>query len=1094
MSGETARDSRIPDDPHDVLAMVFARPRQAMTAATAMLADGRGPYESSIARQAIGILRREFGDLDAAIRELRQAVRLARRSGSADREADVLATLGIALLQHGRTRPGLSALDTAAALSLGTTRARVLFRRAGARWILGRHGEALDDLEIAAPALLGAGDTVWAARALTLRGHVRLARGSVTLAEEDFRVAQRMFATTSQEHDSVVAVQNRGVVAFRAGDLPLALDLLDEADRGFQALGTPMFDLAADRCAVLLAAGLARDALAQADGALRHLARLRGQATMRAELLLLAARAALLSGDPGTARARAGEARTLFAGQRRAWWAAHARLILVQAALAEDTALAGGVMPSGSVVGRAVSSGPVVGREAGSAVSSESVVGQAVGGAAPARPLAEARRVAERRRLAEARRLAVKLAELGSPEVWQAHLLAGRAALALGRRRAADQHLAQAARARHRGSATARAGGWLAEALRAEAADRPRRLLHACRAGLALIEEHRLAFGSPELRALATAHGAELVTLAQRHWLRAGRPRRLLDWTERWRATSLAVPPVRPPDDHWLLAQLAALRETDHLLGRARSEGASSAATLERDRDRLEARVRAATLRVRGVDGRADGRADGCVDGCDDGREDDRGDGSAPGGGRLLTAVGGGELLAAIGGGRLVELVIVDGVLHALLCGDGRVRRFTVGSAASAVTEIEFARSRLRRLAYQSRADPRELARLGARLERALLGPVAGRLSDGRSSGERSALGRPDGRSSVLGRQDGARSVLGRSDSEWSVLERSDGQSPVLGPSNGGRSVLGRSDGRSPDLGRSGGGSAPAGSRACEPLIVVPPATLHGAPWGLLPALRRRAFSVAPSAAAWLRARSVVPPADGGVVLVRGPGVANADGEVRSIAALYAEAAEPAAGPAPGLAIGPATGPASGSAAGPATGSATGPTTGPATRSVTASSIGSSTGSAGPVTVLADGSATAQGVLGAIDGCHLAHLAAHGTFRADSPSFSSLLLDDGPLTVYDLERLRRAPYRLVLSSCDSGQVAAVGADEVLGPATALLHLGTAGIVASVVPVNDAAAVPVMVALHDGLRRGLGLAEALSEARGDDVSFIAIGAG
>ncbi|MEU7835999.1 CHAT domain-containing protein [Nonomuraea sp. NPDC049129] len=1063
MSGETARDSRIPDDPHDVLAMVFARPRQAMTAATAMLADGRGPYESSIARQAIGILRREFGDLDAAIRELRQAVRLARRSGSADREADVLATLGIALLQHGRTRPGLSALDTAAALSLGTTRARVLFRRAGARWILGRHGEALDDLEIAAPALLGAGDTVWAARALTLRGHVRLARGSVTLAEEDFRVAQRMFATTSQEHDSVVAVQNRGVVAFRAGDLPLALDLLDEADRGFQALGTPMFDLAADRCAVLLAAGLARDALAQADGALRHLARLRGQATMRAELLLLAARAALLSGDPGTARARAGEARTLFAGQRRAWWAAHARLILVQAALAEDTALAGGVTPSGPVVGgavpsgpvveRVVSSGPVVGREAGSAVSfgsvvgreagnamsSESVVGQAVGGAVPARPLAEARRVAERRRLAEARRLAVKLAELGSPEVWQAHLLAGRAALALGRRRAADQHLAQAARARHRGSATARAGGWLAEALRAEAADRPRRLLHACRAGLALIEEHRLAFGSPELRALATAHGAELVTLAQRHWLRAGRPRRLLDWTERWRATSLAVPPVRPPDDHWLLAQLAALRETDHLLGRARSEGASSAATLERDRDRLEARVRAATLRVRGVDGRADGRADGCVDGRDDGREDDRGDGSAPGGGRLLTAVGGGELLAAIGGGRLVELVIVDGVLHALLCGDGRVRRFTVGSAASAVTEIEFARSRLRRLAYQSRTDPSELARLGARLERALLGPVAGRLSDGRS-------------------------------------------------------VLGRSDDGSSDLGRSGGGSAPAGSRACETLIVVPPATLHGAPWGLLPALRRRAFSVAPSAAAWLRARSVVPPADGGVVLVRGPGVANADGEVRSIAALYAEAAEPAAGPAPGLAIGPATGPASGSAAGPATGSATGPTTGPATRSVTASSIGSSTGSAGPVTVLADGSATAQGVLGAIDGCHLAHLAAHGTFRADSPSFSSLLLDDGPLTVYDLERLRRAPYRLVLSSCDSGQVAAVGADEVLGPATALLHLGTAGIVASVVPVNDAAAVPVMVALHDGLRRGLGLAEALSEARGDDVSFIAIGAG
>ncbi|MEQ4722620.1 CHAT domain-containing protein [Nonomuraea sp. B19D2] len=75
-----------------------------------------------------------------------------------------------------------------------------------------------------------------------------------------------------------------------------------------------------------------------------------------------------------------------------------------------------------------------------------------------------------------------------------------------------------------------------------------------------------------------------------------------------------------------------------------------------------------------------------------------------------------------------------------------------------------------------------------------------------------------------------------------------------------------------------------------------------------------------------------------------------------------------------------------------------------------------------------------------------------------------------------------------------GQMAAVGADELLGLATALLRLGTAAIVASVVPVNDETAVPVMAGLHDGLRRGLGLAEALCRARGDDVSFIAIGAG
>ncbi|TMR91539.1 CHAT domain-containing protein [Nonomuraea basaltis] len=872
------------DDPHDLLAQVFARPKEALTEARRVLAGGRGPYESSIARQALGILYREFGDLGAAIRELRQAVRLARRAGSADREADVLATLGIALLHDGRTRSGLASLDAAAARAGRTTRARVLFRRAGARWILGRHGEALEDLRRAVPALLAAHDTVWAARALTLRGHVCLALGSVAQADADFRTAQRMFGTTSQDHDSAVAVQNRGVAAFRTGDLPAALALLDDAERRFKELGTPMFDLIADRCAVLLAAGLAREALDQAEDGLRLLARMRGQATRRAELLLIAARAALPAADPATARRRAAEAHRLFAGQRRTWWAAHARLILIQA----DFALSGGAAG---------------GRSAGDS------------------GFGEPSRDALGKLLRDAQRLAGRLAGLGSPEAWQAHLLAGRAALAVGRAAVADRHLAAAATARRKGPATSRVGGWLAEALRAEAAGRPRRLLHACRAGLALLEEHRLTLGSSELRALATAQGAELATLAQRHLLRTGQTRRLLAWTERWRATALAVPAVRPPEDDDLMARLAALREAEHLLTRARSDGVASSAVLERDRCRLESQVRATTLRMRGARERGER---------DDGAE---------------------RILAALGEGRLAELVVIDGTLHVLLCGAGTVRRYQVGRIADAVAEVEFARARLRRLAYESRPDPRELRDLGTRLEAAVLGPVADMLGDG-------------------------------------------------------------------------------------PVVVVPPGILHSTPWALLPSLRRRPFSVAPSAGAWLRARAAARPAAGGrVVLVRGPGVANAEAEVREIAALYDRA-----------------------------------------------------------TVLSGGRATASAVLSAIDGCDLAHLAAHGTYRADSPLFSSLHLDDGPLTGYDLERLRRAPYRLVLSSCDSGQMAPVGADELLGLATALLRLGTAGIAASVVPVNDETAVHVMAGLHDGLRRGLSLPEALCRARGDDVSFIAIGAG
>src|SRR5262249_4416958 len=100
-------------------------------------------------------------------------------------------------------------------------------------------------------------------------------------------------------------------------------------------------------------------------------------------------------------------------------------------------------------------------------------------------------------------------------------------------------------------------------------------------------------------------------------------------------------------------------------------------------------------------------------------------------------------------------------------------------------------------------------------------------------------------------------------------------------------------------------------------------------------------------------------------------------------------------------------------------------------------------------------------------------------------------------------RLRQAPHWLVLSSCDSGVTAAVGADELLGLASSLVPLGAAGIVASVVPVNDDAPVPPMLALHGAPGSGATLPQSLLAARtatGDDLiaqatahSFAALGA-
>ena len=152
--------------------------------------------------------------------------------------------------------------------------------------------------------------------------------------------------------------------------------------------------------------------------------------------------------------------------------------------------------------------------------------------------------------------------------------------------------------------------------------------------------------------------------------------------------------------------------------------------------------------------------------------------------------------------------------------------------------------------------------------------------------------------------------------------------------------------------------------------------------------------------------------------------------------------------------------------------------------------------------LLADGLATADRTLAALDGAWTAHIAAHGVFRAENPLFSSLLLDDGPLTVYDLGRLRHAPLRLVLSSCESGMAAHVGADELLGMVSALVPLGTASLLASVVPVNDGATVPFMVGFHNQVQAGASFAEALLAAQqraADDpvavataLSFVALG--
>ncbi|HEX5801004.1 MAG TPA: CHAT domain-containing protein, partial [Gaiellaceae bacterium] len=139
-----------------------------------------------------------------------------------------------------------------------------------------------------------------------------------------------------------------------------------------------------------------------------------------------------------------------------------------------------------------------------------------------------------------------------------------------------------------------------------------------------------------------------------------------------------------------------------------------------------------------------------------------------------------------------------------------------------------------------------------------------------------------------------------------------------------------------------------------------------------------------------------------------------------------------------------------------------------------------------------------------LDGAGIAHLAAHGSFRADNPLFSSLELADGPLTVYDLESLAEAPSLCVLSACDSGLSEVRAGDELMGLTATLLALGSSTIVASVVAVPDEASTALMSAFHGRLATGTPPAEALVHAQaavadGDEgvvasAGFVCFGAG
>jgi tetratricopeptide (TPR) repeat protein len=231
-----------------------------------------------------------------------------------------------------------------------------------------------------------------------------------------------------------------------------------------------------------------------------------------------------------------------------------------------------------------------------------------------------------------------------------------------------------------------------------------------------------------------------------------------------------------------------------------------------------------------------------------------------------------------------------------------------------------------------------------------------------------------------------------------------------------------------------------------RPLVISPTGPMQALPWAVLPSCASRPVTVAPSATSWLRAERTLGAAiGGGALFAAGPGLPAAESEVVALAGLRSDA-----------------------------------------------------------TVLTGSDATTARVLHAMDGAELAHLAAHGRLRRDNSAFSALDLADGPLTVYDVEELRRPPAHVVLSACRSAVGVVQAGDEVTGLASALLALGTRAVVAAVVPVPDGLTPDFMLDLHlqleqrerpsTALAKAIALQEPGTAGWATGVSFICLGAG
>jgi len=219
---------------------------------------------------------------------------------------------------------------------------------------------------------------------------------------------------------------------------------------------------------------------------------------------------------------------------------------------------------------------------------------------------------------------------------------------------------------------------------------------------------------------------------------------------------------------------------------------------------------------------------------------------------------------------------------------------------------------------------------------------------------------------------------------------------------------------------------APLDLDSSHVVLVVPP-ELHGVPWAALPSLRPRSFTLAPSPSWWIETAMSPSSPPTSAVVVAGPRLAEAGAEAKSVAACYSDS-----------------------------------------------------------TLLEGSSATIARVGRSLADHDVLHLVAHGTFRHDNPMWSRIELADGPMTVYEMQRLGPVPSTVVLATCESAHSTTRGGAQVHGLAGTLLRMGARTVVASIGALPDSTTTRrTMVELHRDLAAGRRASESLTRSRAND---------